>query len=103
MGIRAAIVLGCLPLILIFILRAPAVGIATFIATDFVRPQDLTWGFEEVRFALVIALATLAGYAAQPGKFRPVKTPRSEPFLVGLMVAMLVSTATSAVSIETSL
>lgn len=100
---RAALVLACLPFLCALILRSPVFGVATFIYTDFVRPQDLTWGFEEVRFALVVALATLVGYFVQRRRFDPVPKPRSEPWLVGLMLAMLLSTATAAESAETSL
>jgi probable O-glycosylation ligase (exosortase A-associated) len=100
---RAALVLACLPFVVVMILRSPVLGAATFIYTDFVRPQDLTWGFEEVRFALVVALATLVGYLINRRKFDPVRAPRSEPWLVALLLAMLLSSATAAVSVETSL
>jgi probable O-glycosylation ligase (exosortase A-associated) len=100
---RAALVLACLPFLVALILRWPVLGLATFIYTDFVRPQDLTWGFEEVRFALVVAIATLVGYLAQRRRFDPVRTPRTEPWLLCLLFAMLLSSATAAASVETSL
>jgi probable O-glycosylation ligase (exosortase A-associated) len=101
--VRAALVLACLPFLMGTILRWPLFGICFFMMTDFVRPQDLTWGFEEVRFALVISLTTLVAYLAQSRRFRSVPAPRSEPLLIGLGVVMLLSAATAAVSVETAL
>ncbi len=97
---RAALVLAILPFVVGAILRWPFFGLCLFIATDFVRPQDLTWGFEELRFALIVSLATLVAWAIQRKEFKPVAAPASEKWLVLLGLSMIASTATAAASIE---
>jgi probable O-glycosylation ligase (exosortase A-associated) len=97
--VRAALVLGLIPFIVGAILRWPFFGLLLFIATDFVRPQDLTWGFEEVRFALTLSLATLVAFAVQRKSFKPVTAPSGEKWMLLLGFGMLLSMAT-AVSVE---
>src|SRR5437763_11602696 len=100
MGMRAALVLSCLPFIIVAILNRPFLGVVAFVLTDFVRPQDLTWGFEEVRFALVLSLATLAGYLFARGRFKPLARGSAEPFLIALAIFMALSTVQAAASVE---
>jgi len=101
--VRAALVLAMMPFLIGLILSRPYFGICLFIFTTFIRPQNLTWGFEEVRFALLVALATALGYALKRRQFRPGGQASCTPWLWALMGAMLLSTLTAQVSIETSL
>jgi len=101
--LRAALVFALLPVIVGLILSRPFFGVCLFIFTTFIRPQDLTWGFEEVRFALVIALTTAAGWAMNRRSFAPTARASAVPWIWALMGAMLLSTLTAQVSIEASL
>jgi probable O-glycosylation ligase (exosortase A-associated) len=101
--LRAALVLAFLPFLVVLILARPFFGACLFIFTTFIRPQNLTWGFEEVRFALVVALATALGYALRRRTFNPPARATAIPWIWALMGAMLLSTLTAQVSAETSL
>jgi putative inorganic carbon (hco3(-)) transporter len=101
--VRAALVLAIMPFLVGLILSRPYFGACLFIFTTFIRPQNLTWGFEEVRFALVVSLATAVGFFLKRRSFRPAGGATAIPWLWALMAAMLVSTLTARVSVDTSL
>lgn len=92
-----------MPFLVGLILAYPYFGACLFIFTTFIRPQNLTWGFEEVRFALVIALATALGYLLKRRQFNSGARAGAIPWIWALMGAMLLSTLTAQVSVETSL
>ena len=92
-----------MPFLVGLILSRPYFGACLFIFTTFIRPQNLTWGFEEVRFALVVSLATALGYFLKRRTFRPAGGAAAIPWLWALMGAMLLSTLTARVSADTSL
>jgi probable O-glycosylation ligase (exosortase A-associated) len=101
--VRAAIVLSIMPFLVGLILTRPYFGACLFIFTTFIRPQNLTWGFEEVRFALVISVATALGYLLNKRQFHGGARAGAIPWLWALMASMLLSTATAQVSVEKSL
>src|SRR4051794_35966497 len=92
-----------MPFLVGLILSRPYFGACLFIFTTFIRPQNLTWGFEEVRFALVVSLATAIGYFLRRRSFEPGARASAIPWIWALMAAMLLSTVTAQVSTETSL
>lgn len=100
---RAALILSFMPFLVALILSRPYFGVCLFIFTTFIRPQNLTWGFEEVRFQLVVSLATAVGYFLKRKTFNQGAKAAAIPFIWAMMVGMLLSTATAAVSVETSL
>lgn len=99
---RAALILAVMPFLVGLILSRPYFGACLFIFTTFIRPQNLTWGFEEVRFALVVSLATAIGYLLKRRSFEPGARASAIPWIWALMAAMLLSTLTAQVSAETS-
>ncbi len=92
-----------MPFLVGLIIAYPFFGSCLFVFTTFIRPQNLTWGFEEVRFALVVALATALGYMVKRRHFKPGAHAACVPWLWALMGAMLLSTLTAQVSVTKSL
>ncbi|MEM9381847.1 MAG: putative O-glycosylation ligase, exosortase A system-associated [Planctomycetota bacterium] len=80
----ALLVLTALPISF----KRPVVGILMFSLLAYMRVQDLAWGFARFeRWSLYVALAMLAGYAAQREKHGPIWT-----FRTGLLLFMPVWT-----------
>lgn len=78
----------------LYICTRPIVGIVVFYALTYIRPQDLTYGFERFRLSLLVALATLIGWvlseARTPGRqFLRVK---QNYIVLGLWLTLVCST-----------
>ena len=74
-------------------IRKPAYGMLLFVAFGIINPSSFAWGFgRSIPVAMIMAVATLAGYVVSP---EPKRFPRQREvwMLLGLWFLFVVSTA----------
>lgn len=78
-----------IPILILIILLKPFAGVLIFILSSFIRPEALTWGLLEARFAFIVSIVTLISWLMRVNRKSERGRITLEWWLMGLLLIMM--------------